>query len=88
MLVAVMGDAVVKLIEARITNGDVNNAAEKFFSTDPSDLPALLRSQDPTRWDNTAFAAGRYGEDSNSGGIPSRSCIPPQYARQTDKLTR
>jgi hypothetical protein len=74
----------VKLTAAQITNGDVNNAAEKFFTTDPSDLSALLQSQDPTRWDNTAFSAGRYGEEGNSGGIPSRSCTPPHYARQTD----
>ncbi|KAH8733220.1 hypothetical protein GQ44DRAFT_23252 [Phaeosphaeriaceae sp. PMI808] len=49
----------------KISDHNVETAVMKFFETDPANLKSLLDSSVP-RWDNTAFSAGRYGEDNTS----------------------
>jgi hypothetical protein len=85
---AVSRDIIEGLMATQKTNGDLASAVDKYYAAkDDNDMPALFQEPDNTRWDNTAFAAGRYGEDSNSGGIPSRSFVPLHFNGQA-RLTR
>jgi hypothetical protein len=45
----------------------VESAVNKFYETDPSNLKTLLTDSVP-RWDETAFASGRYGKDDTASG--------------------
>jgi hypothetical protein len=69
------------------TNGSLESAVDKYYGTKEDDMPALFQDQDNTGWDNSAFASGRYGEDSNSGGIPSEPFVPLRSNGQA-RLTR
>jgi hypothetical protein len=73
-------------MDTQKTNGSLESAVDKYYGAKEDDMPALFQDQDNTGWDNTAFASGRYGEDSNSGGIPSRSFVPLHFNGQA-KLT-
>lgn len=55
---------------SQINDNSVEAAASKFWDTDPSNLKKLLIDSVP-RWDETAFAAGRYGQDDPIGAVPS-----------------
>ncbi|KAH7357474.1 hypothetical protein BKA66DRAFT_473340 [Pyrenochaeta sp. MPI-SDFR-AT-0127] len=53
-----------------ITGNNVQAAAGKFFDSDIDVLKRLL--QDSTaKWDDTAFGAGRYGNDDTAGTLPT-----------------
>jgi hypothetical protein len=54
----------------QISNNNLETAAQKFWETDPSNLKNLLNDS-VSRWDETAFGSGRYGQDETSGGMPS-----------------
>jgi hypothetical protein len=59
-----------RLTCAQICDSNVEQAAMKFWDTEPSNMRKLLNDAVP-RWDETVFGAGRYGQDDASGGIPS-----------------
>jgi hypothetical protein len=58
----------------KVFNNNMEQAAEKFFSSDISVVHKLIDGSTPT-WDESAFGAGRYAEDTNSN-VPSTSLAP------------
>ncbi|KAH7074596.1 hypothetical protein BKA63DRAFT_513308 [Paraphoma chrysanthemicola] len=61
-------DDAVQLL--KICESNVEQAAMKFWDTEPANMQKLLKDAVP-RWDETAFAAGRYGKDDTTGGMPT-----------------
>ncbi|KAF1933599.1 uncharacterized protein M421DRAFT_200965 [Didymella exigua CBS 183.55] len=53
----------------RVFNGNLEQAADKVFSSDMSAIHKLIDGSKPT-WDESAFGASRYGDDANNG-VPS-----------------
>jgi hypothetical protein len=53
----------------QIFNGNLEQAAEKFFSSDLSTVHKLIEGSTAT-WDESAFGASRYAEETNSN-VPS-----------------
>ena len=50
-------------------NGNLEQAADKIFTTDTAALRSLIDGSTPT-WDESAFGASRYADDTNSN-VPS-----------------
>lgn len=67
----------------QVTNWNVQAAVEKYYTTDASELPALLRGQDNTVWDNSAFTADRYGGDSGNS-VP---CMAIHYPLGPERIS-
>ncbi|KAF2623949.1 hypothetical protein BU25DRAFT_164823 [Macroventuria anomochaeta] len=53
----------------KVFNGDLGQAAEKFFSSDIATVHKLIDGSTPT-WDESAFGASRYADESNNS-VPS-----------------
>ena len=58
-----------KAKSAQVFNNNLEQAAEKFFSSDISVVRKLIDGSTPT-WDESAFGTGRYAEEINSN-VPS-----------------
>jgi hypothetical protein len=67
----------------KISNNNVETAAQTFFDTDAAKLKQLLADSTP-RWDETAFGSGRYGQDETSAAIPSTWGHGHSTAEETD----
>jgi hypothetical protein len=67
----------------QISDNNVEAAVNKFYETEPSNLKNLLLDSVP-RWDETAFASGRYGQDDTTGG--QRSTWGPKQRSNTEHL--
>ena len=50
-------------------NGNLGQAVDKFFSSDRATVHKLIDGSTPT-WDESAFGASRYADDTNSN-VPS-----------------
>ncbi|KAF2028373.1 hypothetical protein EK21DRAFT_90659 [Setomelanomma holmii] len=70
---ALTPDDAVQLL--KICDNNLEQAAMKYYETDPANMRKLLTDAKP-QWDNTAFGAGRYGENDGNGGIPSFENYP------------
>lgn len=53
-----------------ITGNNVEAAVSKCFDEPIDNIKALVRDSN-AKWDDTAFGAGRYGNDDTSGTVPS-----------------
>lgn len=53
-----------------IMGNNVETALMKFFDEDIANLKTLLKDSKPN-WDDTAFGAGRYGNEDTTGSVPS-----------------
>ncbi|KAH6622073.1 hypothetical protein C7974DRAFT_397629 [Boeremia exigua] len=62
----------------KVFNGNLEQAAEKFFSSDISTVHKLIDGSKPT-WDESAFGASRYADETNSS-VPTFSIdYPPGF---------
>ncbi|KAF9695176.1 hypothetical protein EKO04_006923 [Ascochyta lentis] len=62
----------------KVFNGNLEQAAEKFFSSDLATVQKLIDGSTPT-WDESAFGASRYADDSNSNVPTFPIDYPPGF---------
>ncbi|KAF2994593.1 hypothetical protein E8E13_001864 [Curvularia kusanoi] len=54
----------------KVFNGNLEQAAEKFFSSDITAVHKLIDGSTPT-WDESAFGASRYADDNTNSNVPT-----------------
>lgn len=64
----------------QVFNGNLEQAAEKLFSSDMSAVHKLIADGTPT-WDESAFGASRYADEPNNN-VPSM--LAPYTGNSTD----